>query len=903
MKMERFTNKRVLDMIKSMSVEEKLLCVHGQLWDPYRANQAGFIRGNGRLGIPDFFIADGESGVNISFETTVFPSKVSLASTFDRECAFLYGQAMGREAKAAGIHLLLTPRVNIVRDPVSLKGTSNGGNYQTYSEDPVLNGEMGAQEAKGIQDKHQALANLKQMFASSTGAAQGAGNCVIDEQTIRELYMLPYELVMRAGVASAMTNYNQVNGVWTYDYPDMMKEYARNQWGFQGFIFDDWYCLYDPNAIRHGATLEMPGEDYYDEGSDQSTYGKRLLRAIEDPDQPVTMEDLDHAVYYYLDTLERFGMLDEEQRVPGGIDPKTKEHSIEVCKKAAEKGAVLLKNEGAFLPLSFKGKKVALIGPGAKNQVMPTFKESPYGFDDRRAGIYQLLRERYGDKIRFAKGDDLDGMLIPASCLKPSLDSEEKGLKRYVGRFTYETLSNGDLETYPQPKEFVIDKEVNHDEKHPLPALAREQRRGFFKETPKEYYMWHGYLCPDETGMHRLSLQSKFPGLEAFERNGVENGDLSIATSGNLYIREVGAGGCLERIGLGTRISANGIANPFSEVVPCADGWNNAGGTVYLEKGKQYEIYFNHTCVYLEPLSVRLAWTTPAMYEKAMAEAETAAREADVAIVFAWHQSVNDKLTLEENQDELIERVAKVNPNTAVVLNTGDAVEMPWGDKVKAILEMWFSGQEGARATLSVLEGEVNPAGRLPITFPQKLEDLAARDPGHPERYAPSGRISEKDAQHPNTAHFTEGLLNGYRWFDQTGREPLYPFGYGLSYTTFTYGAMETVWKEGAMEVSCDIENTGERDGDEVAQCYLGRPEHVPEGIQSVPKMLVDFKRVFIRAGETKRVTFTIEERYFKYYDVKNKAFETFTGMRDVLIGASSKDIRLSMEIKVIKIC
>lgn len=110
--MEQFTNQRVLDMIRSMSAEEKLLCVHGQLWDPYRANQAGFVRGNKRLGIPDLLISDGEQGVNISFETTVFPAKVSLASTFDRDSAFLYGQAMGREAKSAGIHLILTPGLN-----------------------------------------------------------------------------------------------------------------------------------------------------------------------------------------------------------------------------------------------------------------------------------------------------------------------------------------------------------------------------------------------------------------------------------------------------------------------------------------------------------------------------------------------------------------------------------------------------------------------------------------------------------------------------------------------------------------------------------------------------------------------------------------------------------------------
>ncbi|NBI78704.1 hypothetical protein D3Z39_07450 [Anaerotruncus colihominis] len=149
-------------------------------------------------------------------------------------------------------------------------------------------------------------------------------------------------------------------------------------------------------------------------------------------------------------------------------------------------------------------------------------------------------------------------------------------------------------------------------------------------------------------------------------------------------------------------------------------------------------------------------------------------------------------------------RVAAANPHTVVVLNNGDAAEMPWRDQVPAILEMWFSGQEGTRAALAVLEGAVNPVGRLPVTFPKKLEDLAARDPEHPERYAPCGRISEKDAKHPNTAHFTERLLNGYRWFDAMDKEPLYPFGYGLSYTTFAYGALETAWKDGTLTVRCE---------------------------------------------------------------------------------------------------
>lgn len=891
--MDRWNNKRVLEIIAKMDIEEKLLCVHGQLWDPYRANQAGFVRGNERLGIPDVFIADGESGVNISFRTTAFPSKVCLASTFDRESAFRYGQALGREAKAAGIHLLLTPRVNIARDPVSLQGVSNGGNYQTYGEDPILNGELGAQEALGIQDKHQALANLKQMYGSSNGTAQGAGNCLIDEQTKNELYIRPYEIVLKAGVASAMTNYNQVNGTWTYDDAWMVEECARKRWGFQGFVFDDWYCLYDPNAIRHGVTLEMPGDDYYNEGSEQSCYGKKLLAAIEDENQPVTEEDLDRAVYYYLDTLDRFGMLDEQQRIPGNIDEETKKQSSIVCREVAGKGAVLLKNEGGILPVDPAGKKVAVIGPGGAGQVMATFKESPYGFPDRKNSVYNILRETYGDTVSYAAGIDLDGEVIPSACLYPEKDARENGLKRYVERFTYETLSNGDLESFPLSDNYELDREVNHCGQTALPALAREQRRGFFKETPKEYYMWHGWLCPRESGIYRLSLQSRFPDVDAFEKNHVENGDLSIATSGNLYIRKSSDADHMVRIGIGTRISANGIADPFSEVLPCKDGWNNAGGYTYLEAGEKYEIYFNHTCVYLEPLEVRLAWTTPAMAEASLKGAEKAAAEADVALVFAYHQSVNETMRLEAGQDTLIRRVAENNQNTVAILNTGDPVEMPWRDQVKGILELWFSGQEGALAACDVLTGAVNPAGRLPVTFPKKLEDLAARDPEHPERYAAPGRISEKDAVHPNTADFTEGLLNGYRWFDETGKEPLYPFGFGLSYTEFVYSDLQIERWENGWRVSCMIENTGTRDGEEVAQVYLGRPRQIPEGVQTVPKTLVDFKRTPVKAGEKKKVTFMVEEAYAQYFDVETREYRSFEGGREIMIGASSKDIRL----------
>lgn len=897
--MKHNLNQRVLNIIAQMTAEEKLLCVHGQLWDPYRANQAGFVRGSEKHGIPDVFIADGESGVNISWETTSFPSKVALASTFDRASAFAYGKAMGREAKASGIHLLLTPRVNVVRDPVGQKGVSNGGNYQTYGEDPVLNGELGAQEALGIQDRCQALANLKQMFGSSNGTAQGAGNCIIDEQTIHELYLRPYELVLKAGVSSAMTNYNQVNGTWTYDYAHLTQECAREKWGFEGFIFDDWFCLYDPNAIQHGVTLEMPGSDYYDEGSEFSCYGKGLLAAIEDPAQRVTMEDLDRAVYYYLDTLCRFGMLDEAQRIPGPLDEKTKLESAALAREIAAKGAVLLKNENHLLPISFEGKRIAVIGPGGGQQAMPTFKESPYGFPDRKSSLHTILKEQCGEAVTYARGIELDGTVIPSENLSTEAHGGACGLKRYTAKFIYETLSDGTLQDFPRWEAYTVDPVIDYRGATALPPLPSERRKGFFKETPRTYYMWHGYIRAEETGEYRLSVQSKFPGLDAFEKNQVQNADLSVSTSGNLYLRKARVDAGMTRVGAGVRISANGKLDPFSEVVPCADGWNNAGGWISLEAGELYEVYFNHISLHMEPLEMRLTWVTPSMAQAALEEAALAARGADLAIVFAFHQSVSETMTLAGGQNRLIEAVSRENPNTVVVLNNGDPVDMPWLGSVPAVLEMWFSGQEGALATMDVLSGAVNPAGRLPVTFPKKLTDIAARDPRYPERCCPSGRISERDAQHPNTAHFTEGLLNGYRWFDRENIEPLYPFGFGLSYTRFAYGKLAVIPEGERFTVTCEVENTGARDGEEVVQCYLTRPEVLPQGIQAADKVLVDFCRVFIPKGEKRTVTLRIDELYLSYFDPQEMENKRLPGTREVLIGASSRDIRLTGHITI----
>ena len=892
-------NDRVKKLIEQMTMEEKLQCLHGQQWDKYRANQAGFVKGIERLGIPDIFVADGESGVNTSWEATGLPSKVGLAASFDRKAARLYGEVIGREAKASGMNWMLTPRVNIVRDYACAMGKSNGGNYQTYGEDPVLNGELGAQEAMGIQSDNNAIANVKQLFGTSSGSAQGAGNCVIDLQTMHEIYMKVYEPVFKAGVGSAMTSYNQVNGTWTYDHAYMNTRIIRDTWGFEGIAVDDWNCLYDPNSIRHGVTMEMPGEDYYDEGNEKSWYGKRLLDCVNDPNQPVTEADINRAVGIYLSTLDRFGMLDR-QRIPGPIDQETIKQGIIDAREIAGKTAVLLKNEDGILPIDPEKETVAIIGPTGNRQALPIFKEAAYAITERLTGAYQVLDEIYPGKITYAVGNDMDGVIVPSEFLKPENGSAECGLKRYLTGYTYQPLGDGRIDEVPVADEFVIDKTVNFTGENALDSIQFELMRGHYKSTPRPYYMWHGYICPKETGEYRLSVQSYIPGVKEFEKNNVSIGDMFISTSGNLYVKLSERDEYLSRVAIGTRIAANGGAVPNSEVVTCLDGFNNAGGTVYMEAGKEYEIYFNQCCIYHEPVQVRFAWTTPSMMEEAIVKAAETAGKADRAVVFAWHKSPFYCMELQERQNDLIRRVAKANPNTIVVLNTGDPVEMPWLDEVKAVLEMWLSGQEGARATADVLLGKVNPAGRLPVTFPRQLTDSAVRDPKHPERYAEPGRILDKDAIHMNVAVFTEGLNIGYRHFDEYNIEPRFEFGYGLSYTKFAYGdTVAEMTSDGGYQITCDITNVGEAKGDEVVQCYLTRPIIMPQGIKASPKVLVDFVRRTFEPGETQSVALNVSSDQLLYFDSEKKDWVPLCGQREILIGASSRDIKKAIQIEV----
>jgi beta-glucosidase len=256
------------------------------------------------------------------------------------------------------------------------------------------------------------------------------------------------------------------------------------------------------------------------------------------------------------------------------------------------------------------------------------------------------------------------------------------------------------------------------------------------------------------------------------------------------------------------------------------------------------------------------------------------AATSDVAIVFAsqWEVEGQDlqTLTLPDAQDELISQVAAANRNTVVVLESGSPVLMPWIDSVPSVLEAWYPGIRGAEAIVALLFGDVNPSGKLPITFPRDEVDL------------PTGPQPPRDGD----VTYSEGLFMGYRWYDARGIEPLFPFGHGLSYTQFAYAKLRTgreVSPGDGIPVSFTIRNTGGRPGAEVAQVYVGLPASTGEP----PRRLVAWEKLELDPGERRQVVLTIPPRRLAIWDVAGDRWEVLPGTYALYVGASSRDIRL----------
>ncbi len=282
------------------------------------------------------------------------------------------------------------------------------------------------------------------------------------------------------------------------------------------------------------------------------------------------------------------------------------------------------------------------------------------------------------------------------------------------------------------------------------------------------------------------------------------------------------------------------------------------------------------------------------------ASAATLARRSDVAIVFVnqWMSEGMDvpNLSLPNNQDALIEQVAAANPRTIVVLETGSAVLMPWLDKVSGVVEAWYSGSKGASAVANVLFGEVNPSAKLPITFPRNEADLP-----HPQLVVPppgaDGKLAvlrSGKAMPTFSVTYDEGLKVGYKWYDAEHKPVLFPFGYGLSYTTYSYSGLN-VDAGPTTTLTFTVKNTGSRAGAEIAEVYAALPASADEP----PKRLVGWSKVQLSAGESKQVSVTVPQLYLSIYDEKKDTWKLVPGNYTFMVGGSSQDLPLTRKVSM----
>jgi beta-glucosidase len=278
-----------------------------------------------------------------------------------------------------------------------------------------------------------------------------------------------------------------------------------------------------------------------------------------------------------------------------------------------------------------------------------------------------------------------------------------------------------------------------------------------------------------------------------------------------------------------------------------------------------------------------------------ISQAVALAKSADVAVVMVGDHETeghDHELTLGENQDELVEAVAAANPHTVVVLKSGTAILMPWVDKVPAILEAWYPGEEDGNAVAAVLFGDVNPSGKLPLTFPKQLSDLPANTP---EQYPGVDGV----------VHYSEGIFVGYRHFDEQNIQPMFPFGYGLSYTTFGCKNLSVAPDKISLKnnskptiaIDLDVTNTGKRAGDEVVELYVGLPS-TPE-IPQPPKQLKGFAKVSLKPGQTRHVHLKLDAHSLRCWDTSRHDWTVLPGTYQIMVGSSSRDLPLQGSLTV----
>ncbi|MER7016047.1 glycoside hydrolase family 3 C-terminal domain-containing protein [Saccharopolyspora sp. NPDC000359] len=776
------------------------------------------------IGLAPIVMSDGPVGVRgvrwtAGDPSIALPSPTALAATWDPELARRAGHLLAQEARRKGVHVLLAPTVNLHRSPLG------GRHFECYSEDPHLTGEIGAGYVLGVQDGGVAT-TVKHFVANDAETERFTVNNVVGERALRELYLAPFEkIVARARPWGVMAAYNSVNGPTMTENSRLQNEVLRGEWGFDGCIVSDWFAARDTvRAIRGGLDIAMPGP--------HTVYGEALAAAVRAGE--VEESVVDGAVRNVLRLAARVGAL---EGVPAAVPPEDRPAEVDgpaLAREIARRAFVLVRNENGLLPLAPSGS-TAVIGSAARDARV-LGGGSAQVFPDHVVSPLDGLRAALGDQVTFAVGTEVSdelGIAETGFALRAVVRDADG---QVLGA---EELPNGMVQWHGDFPEGVRYEELHSVEivgtftpRESGPHTFGTKGLGGLKLTVGGKVLYDGERTTDEADP-----------FEAFFAGSVERGQVELVAGEAVAVSLVNV------------VAKNAMPLPMDAV---------ALGLAHL--GPQRDP------------------------DELLDEAVAAARDAGTAVVVvATTERVESEgfdrtsLRLPGRQDELVRRVAAVNPNTVVVVNSGSPVEMPWRDDVAAILLTWFPGQEAGAALADVLLGVEEPGGRLPTTWPLQLAD------------APVAQVTPTDGE----LRYEEGVFVGYRAWQRSGTPPAYCFGHGLGYTDWQYESAELTAPQGADELgrlTVRVRNTGDRPGREVVQVYLAAPED--DTVERPTRRLAGFASVTAQPGETAEAAVVLPRRAAEIWDEHAGTWRLIPGTYTAETGHSLHDLHLRTEVE-----
>ncbi|KAI4147944.1 MAG: hypothetical protein LQ340_005308 [Diploschistes diacapsis] len=779
-------------------------------------------------GVPSLRMTDGPNGARgprffNGVPAACFPCGTALGALWDQDLLQQAGYLMGEETKAKGAHVILGPTINMQRSPLGGRG------FESYSEDPVLAGLAAASLIRGIQ-RTGVAATLKHFVCNDQEHGRIAYDALITERALREIYLAPFQIAIRDSEPLAiMTAYNKVNGLHNSENPKIMTETLRDEWGWEGAIMSDWFGTYSTSdSVNAGLDLEMPGPTKW--------RGGILEHAL--AANKVKMQTIDERARKVLQLVDHCAKSGVPENAEVGRLPDSKVSSL--LRRCAAESIVLLKNFKKVLPFS-KKKPLLVIGPNAK-------------LANICGGGSASLNPYYA--------------ITPFDGIKSKMQAD---VSYVLGSYSHKELPliGTQVRTAPDSsatKSGVVFRAYNE------PPSDKSRRPVDEITISNTYFLLPDYGCP---ALKSSLWYATVDGYYTAERSGTYELGLCVSGTAQLFVDD-------------KLIIDNATKQKQGETF-FGNGTVEVKGTVAMQEGGTYHI---HTTFASSPSSklekagvttfpnggMRIGGAWVLDPEEEVHRATEMAREAEQVVICAglnmdWESEGADRedMKMPGHIDALISSVAKVNPNVAVVLQSGTPCEMPWLEEVDTLVQAWYGGNETGNAIADVLFGDVNPSGKLPLTFPKRVQD----NPAFLNYRCEGGRTL-----------YGEDVYMGYRWYEMLEREVAFPFGHGLSYSEFGLSGLEVSVGESTLTVKVQLKNVGEVDGAVTVQVYVKQEQ---PSIRRPPKELKGFAKRFLRRGESQSVEVQVPLKYAaSYWDEDRDAWIMERGLYAVLLGTSS---------------